>query len=84
MIEKSKDIAIEKATKEDDNLPPIAFMTDAPPLVKGGYGCHVLSYNLISALKPVVPAVITRRMRKQITYKEVKDGVGVPIFFILI
>ena len=81
MIEKPIDIATEKATKEDDNLPPIAFMTDAPPLVQGGYGCHVLSYNLISVLKPAVSAVITRRMQKEITYKEVKDCVGVPTFF---
>ncbi|HON08952.1 MAG TPA: hypothetical protein PLW02_12720, partial [Verrucomicrobiota bacterium] len=82
MSEKNADITKQAPLKEADKLlPPIAFMTDAPPLAQGGYGCHVLSYNLISALKPAVRAVITRKMQKWIVCNEVKDGVGIPTFF---
>lgn len=72
-------------TKLDNNTAgravPIAFLTDAPPYLAGGHGCHVLSYNLISFLKPFIRLVITRRMRRSVSQKQIKSALEVPSVF---
>ncbi len=60
-------------------LPRYAFLTDAPPLIEGGYGCHILSYNLIQSLKPYICTVITRRMRRNVSIRKIKAGIDIQI-----
>lgn len=59
----------------------IAFLTDAPPLADKGHGCHTLSRNLISHLKQFVAVVITRRMRRNLTFDEIRSATGLETLF---
>ncbi|MGB9601418.1 MAG: hypothetical protein ACPMAG_01355 [Limisphaerales bacterium] len=60
---------------------PIAFLTDAPPYLDGGHGCHVLSFNLISALKQHIRIVITRRMRRSVSLSKIRDSLHCKTLF---
>lgn len=59
----------------------IAFLTDAPPLIGKGHGCHTLACNLISHLKPFIGVVITRRMRRNLTRYEIREASGIETLF---
>lgn len=64
-----------------DRSPAYAFLTDAPPLLKGGYGCHILSYNLISHIRPLVKCVITRRLRSDVQKSDIINLFNLPVYF---
>ncbi|MGC8743287.1 MAG: hypothetical protein ACP5T0_05350 [Verrucomicrobiia bacterium] len=72
---------IETKNSPERRLEPIAFLTDAPPYLDGGHGCHVLSFNLIQVLKPYIRVVITRRMRRSVVLSKISENTGCNTLF---
>ena len=56
------------------------LLTDAPPLQKGGYGCNILSYNLLQDANPLFGLVVTRRLDRRTRRADIYQAPGVPTF----
>lgn len=58
---------------------PFLLFTDAPPLREGGYGCNVLSRNLLEDLGELFGLVITRRLDDHVRQADLWQAPGTPV-----
>jgi hypothetical protein len=64
------------------NTPSYALLSDAPPLQKGGNGCHVLGWNWAQAMGDGVSCVLTHPGNRNLDRKTIKQQTGFPYFFL--
>jgi hypothetical protein len=65
----------------NSSFPNYALLTDAPPLNEDGHGCHVLSWNWITAVGSQLKLVVSHRMNPALSEEKMSKALPVPSFF---
>jgi hypothetical protein len=61
--------------------PTYVLLTDAPPLKRGGHGCHVLTWNWIEAMGNRVRLVITHQLQSRLSCDQIRGDLSMPVWF---